>query len=236
MNILICDDIVSEINELTSLLENADFPVTINQFHHPLDALKFIQTGAPIDCCFFDIVMPEMDGIALAKQFRQVGYVGKIVFLSTSKDYGPETYTVDAFSYLLKPVSANSIYNLLEKIKQDQSSNDQEKIIINISQTKKIIMYREISYVEVILHTVYFHLTDGTTISTKATFSDITARLLGDSRFVQCHRSYVVNMQDIAEISAKKIVTYRGVCLPITRSYKDTRSKFYQWKFGDNLR
>ncbi len=232
MNILICDDLISEAAELDGLLQTSGFSVNINQFHHALDALNFIRAGAVVDCCFLDIVMPEMDGILLAKQLRQDGYAGRIVFLSTSKDYGPETYTVDAFSYLLKPLTAERVKVILEKLEQAKIRDDRTEIAVQTAGTTKILPHRNISYAEVILHKIYFHMTDGSEICINATFSEIAAQLLCDPRFIQCHRSYVVNMQDIAEVSEREMITRSGRQIPIPRGYRDTRARFYQWKFG----
>ena len=232
MNILICDDVKSEAAELAGLLQASGFPVNINQFYHALDARNFIRTGAEVDCCFLDIIMPEMDGIVLAEKLRQEDYVGRIVFLSTSKDYGPETYTVDAFSYLLKPLTAESVKVILEKLDQAIIKDDRAEIAVQIAGSTKILLLRNISYAEVILHKVYFHMTDGAEVCITATFSEIAAQLLRDPRFIRCHRSYVVNMQDIAEVSEREMVIHSGRRIPVSRSYRDTRTKFYQWKFG----
>lgn len=233
MNILICDDLQSEAAELDVLLQDSDFPLNIHLFHHAHDALNFVRTtGVVIDCCFLDILMPEMDGIAFASALRQDGYVGKIVFLSTSKDYGPETYTVNAFSYLLKPPTAESVQEILKKLEQSKCKEDRAEITVQTAGATKVILHRDISYVEVILHKIHFHMMDGSEVCINATFSEIAAQLLCDPRFIQCHRSYVVNMQDIAEVSEREIVTQSGNRIPVPRNYRDTRSKFYQWKFG----
>jgi DNA-binding LytR/AlgR family response regulator len=130
MNILICDDLPSEAEALDDLLRSSGFQINIDVFHNPLDAMDFIRTGAVTDCCFLDIIMPEMNGIQLAATLRNHGYSGKIVFLSTSKDYGPESYTVDAFSYMLKPLTAEGVNEILNKREQTQAKADRAEILI----------------------------------------------------------------------------------------------------------
>lgn len=176
--------------------------------------------------------MPEMDGILLAKTLREEGYGGKIILLSTSKDFGPESYLVNAFSYLLKPPTIDTVNELLKRVEQEQLKEDRAEIIVDVGKATKIVRYREISCIEVVLHKLYFYLTDGSEVVANTTLSKIKSQLLCDQRFIQCHRSYIVNMQDIAEISEKTIITQKGKQIPVSRSYKDTRNKFYQWKFG----
>lgn len=232
MNILICDDLPEEATAISRLLNSSGFPVNITVFHNAADVLAFFRAGALAELCFLDIIMPDMSGIQLADMLRQEGYKGKIVFLSTSKDYGPETYTVDAFSYLIKPPTADAIGRILKKLQEEQIKEDHAGIKVRSAKSTKILLYHDISYVEAMLHKIYFHMTDGSQVHISATFSEISAKLLGDPRFIQCHRSYVVNMQDIAEFSEREIFTHSGGQIPIPRNYRDIRNKFYTWKFG----
>ncbi len=92
MNILICDDMPKEANKLKRLLAAQGIATSV--FHHGRDALRYIEDGGFADVCILDIIMPEMTGIELAGRLRRTGWDGPIVFLSTSKEFGPETYQV----------------------------------------------------------------------------------------------------------------------------------------------
>mgnify|MGYP003784491957 FL=1 len=43
---------------------------------------------------------------------------------------------------------------------------------------------------------------------------------LPPQQFVQCHKSYVVNLLEIRQIYANKIILNNGETLPLSRSYK----------------
>jgi DNA-binding LytR/AlgR family response regulator len=73
---------------------------------------------------------------------------------------------------------------------------------------------------------------DANEIVVNAAFKDFSNTLLSDLRFIQCHRSYIVNMDEIAEISEWKIRMRCGAQIAITRSYHNARNKYYQWVFG----
>ena len=234
MNILICDDKQDEAREIGVLLSASDYKVSTNIFSNGYDALDFIHTGAVIDVCFLDIVMPEMSGVTLARHLRKDGWTGDIVFLSTSREYGPESYEVKAFSYLLKPLTPVSVNDVLAKLEHARSTADTIGITVKTSSAARVILYRNISYVEVIRHKVYFRMTDGNEVELYAVFSDVARELLSDPRFVQCHRSYIVNMRDIEKVSEREIVTHGGARIPIARNYRETRNRFYKWMFGEN--
>ena len=122
MNVLVCDDIKSEADKLAEMLKNRGFDVNISVFYNAQDTLSYIRSGAVVDVCFLDIVMPDMSGVELAHTLRQDGYTGFIVFLSASKDYGPESYKVKAFNYLLKPISISDIREILRELSDAQSA------------------------------------------------------------------------------------------------------------------
>ncbi len=232
MNILICDDRQDEANELDRLLKKSELPIQTFIFHNGYDALDYAASGAKIDVCILDIIMPEMDGIKLAKKLRRGGFHGEIIFLSTSREFAPESYEVKAFSYLLKPPAEDSVKNILKQLENAQKAADTAKILLKTPGIAASVLFRDISFVEVIQHKVYFRLCGGRDIIVNAALKDFSNTLLCDPRFLQCHRSYIVNMNEIAEISEWKIKMRRGEKISITRTYHDARSKYYRWVFG----
>ena len=221
-----------EVSLLNNLLVDSGLKMNINIFTTPFDALDFIKAGAEVDCCFLDIIMPEMGGIELAENMRQNGYTGEIVFLSMSKEYGPESYAVKAFSYLLKPPTTESVLKIFDELEHAKNKKDTKSIIVKSGGHTKVILHCNISHVEVLNHRVYFRLTDGSEVISSVTFSEIASQLLLDPRFIQCHRSYIINMQAIEGISASEAIMFGGKRISVARTYKDTRTKFHKWKFG----
>jgi DNA-binding LytR/AlgR family response regulator len=229
MNILICDDIKSEAAKLERLLKESDFDVKISLFTNGNDALDFIRSGVFVDVCFLDIVMPEMNGVTLAAAMREEGFTGQIVFLSSSKEYGPEAFQVKALDYLLKPPRPENVRNILKKLVNNQKNDDSDGIIIKVSKIARHILFRELSHVEVIRHYVYIRLTNGEEIKMYGTLGEYTSQLLDDRRFAQCHRSYIVNMSEIASIDDREIIMRCGKNIPVSKSYPDLKKKFTKW-------
>jgi DNA-binding LytR/AlgR family response regulator len=229
LNILICDDIKSETAKLERLLNESGFDVKIVSFLCGHEALEYVRTGIVIDVCFLDIVMPEMNGIILAEQLRGQGFRGQIVFLSTSRDYGPEAFSVKAFDYLLKPPRPANVRNVLKRLADEKLRSDTEGILVRISKVARHILFRDISHVEVIKHYVYFRLNDGEEIEIYATLGEFAVPLLNDHRFAQCHRSYIINMSEIASIDDREVTMRCGKNIPVSKSYMELKKKFIKW-------
>lgn len=231
MNVLICDDRQEDAERLNGLLRDSGFQVESKVFNNGCDTLDFIHTGVVVDVCFLDIVMPEMSGVALAGQLREDGFTGNIVFLSTSNEYGSEAFSLEAFDYLLKPPTPESVKAIMTKLERARNRTDMAGILVKAAGVVKNILYRDISHAEVINHKVYFRLTDGSEVPVYATFAEIAQELLADPRFIQCHRSFIVNMQDVAEVSENEVIMRGGKRIPIPRAYRETRGAFFKWKF-----
>lgn len=232
MNILICDDMQREIDRLTSLLDKPGFDrlsayaVNTVGFTSGVDALAYVRSGKMVDVCFLDIVMPEMSGIDLAKALRRDGFKSEIVFLSTSKEYGPETYLVKAFGYLLKPPTPDAVRKILAGIENARKAVDTDGIKVKEKGAVRSLLYRDISYAEVVNHKVFYWLTDGKNVEVTATFGETAPQLLRDKRFVQCHNSFIVNMNEVSSIIGREVITRGGARLPLSRSFSDLKKVF----------
>jgi len=236
MNVLICDDILDEAVKLENAFKEADFEINAVCFIKAQEALNFLKTGAHIDVCFLDIIMPEMNGIELAANMRAAGFNEEIVFLTTSKEYGVESYQVKAYYYLLKPVNADDVVKILNEIKNGKDAQQKQRAGIKI-ETRNItrfVYFDEISFVEVINKNVYFHLLDGSEIVIFTSLSEILPQLIADGRFAQCHRSFVVNLDAITQIHGKEIIFKCGRKAPVSRSYNDFNNKYFLRVFGDD--
>ncbi|MCL2261580.1 MAG: LytTR family transcriptional regulator DNA-binding domain-containing protein, partial [Fibromonadales bacterium] len=56
-------------------------------------------------------------------------------------------------------------------------------------------------------------------------------RLLRDSRFAKCHRSYIVNLNEIAVVSNREIAMKNGAKIPISRGYSQVKDEMLKWMF-----
>lgn len=232
MNILICDDIKSEAARLEYILNSSGFDISAVSFSSGSGALEYIKSGASVDVCFLDIIMPEMSGAVLAEKLRKTGFAGEIIFLTNTNEYAAESYAVGAFSYLLKPPAPESVAAILSKLEKFRERVDTSGILIKSSYITKFLLYRDISHIEVIQHKVYFRLSDGEELETNATLSDTAAQLLCDGRFIQCHRSFIVNMDAISAIQGKNIIMRCGAYVPISKSYPEAKKEYMKWVFG----
>ena len=229
---LICDDVEKDARQLAGLIGAADAHADIALFAEGGEALRHIRAGGRADLCFLDIVMPGMDGLRLAEEIRAAGYAGEIVFLTASNDYAHQSYRVKAFDYLLKPPTAESVRQILAALEKRQKDADCGGLPVKTQGAARFILFRDISHVEVIGHTVYIRLQDGTEVEVYATLGEIAAQLFRDSRFVQCHRSYIINVSHADTVTDQEVVMQSGARVPISRGFSQVRAVLLKWMFG----
>ena len=226
MNILICDDMKYEANLLADFITDSGFEVDVSIYNNPMDALEYVRSGAELDVCFLDILMPTMTGIELAEKLRDGGYTGFIVFLTSANSYAPESYRVKAFDYLMKPTVPGRVKEVLTELDKAIKNSDNSGVLIKGAGISRMLLFREISHLEVIQNIVNIQLFDGTVHKARATLAEIAPKLLMDSRFIQCHRSYIVNLSGISALHGSTFVMRDGTNVPISRKFTDAKTKY----------
>ena len=83
------------------------------------NANMLLSSSKTFDIYFLDIILPDIDGIEIAKQLRKAGNSGLIIYFTSSKEFALDAFQVEAFQYLLKPVS-NTISGISKSIIYDR--------------------------------------------------------------------------------------------------------------------
>lgn len=189
----------------------------------------------PYDVVFLDIAMRQINGVELARTIRKKDKKLPIAFLTADKAFAIEGYEVHAVRYLLKPITAEKLENLLDELLAEQENNIENTICITIGEkgTTKRIVEDNIRYVEVLGHYTQFHLTDAPAVRVKESLAAIMERFHRKELFVKCHRSYVVNLLYVERISRTECTLLDKTVLPVSRSsYHELNEQFIQYYRG----
>jgi PAS domain S-box-containing protein len=84
----------------------------------PREALEWIRRGDPFDVAILDMHMPDMDGLALAREIRSSrdGRILPLVMLTSLGRRGDVDETVDFVAQLTKPIKASQLYEALMRV------------------------------------------------------------------------------------------------------------------------
>ena len=236
MNIAICDDSIDELTNISNYIDdyrNQSSCYIKYYIFNNADQLLSSMSHTEYDIIFLDIVMPGISGMEAARQIRQSNPKVCIAFLTSSPEYAVESYEVKAFTYLLKPVAKDKIVNVLDELcsKQEPTYDD---FAIRTDGGASRILFSELEFVEVQGKKLYFHLADASIRVTAATLTEYEQLLLNRTEFIKVHRSYIVNLRCIKELSGYSFISYSGLLIPISRpafpKVRDMYIKSLFWK------
>ena len=219
MYLAVCDDKKEELASVLSLLDQWETQrgVTLQSraFQSAVELME-VARQERFTLYLLDVMMPGMNGLDAAREIRRFDDVAEIVFLSTSPGFAYESYGVRALNYLLKPVQGEKLFALLDQLAL-REQKPLEALTLKTATTIIRVHYSHISYVEVMGKRVYFHLVDGDVREVAGSLKEFEATLLSRPEFMRVHRSYIVNMLQVEELSLAGLRTLQGDNLPVSR-------------------
>lgn len=182
---------------------------------------------------FQDIYMKKggLNGLEVCEKIREHDGEISIIFISLSREHGPDTYDVSASYYMFKPLDREKLENAMEKCRR-VINNYAKSIEIMVNRKSHKVRMMDIYYIEVYQHNCLLHTFSGT-ITTNMSLSKIAALLDNDS-FIHCHRSYLVNLAHVERLGKNSIIMKNGDNAPISRIYaQDLQKAFSKYFWHD---
>ena len=209
---VVIDDETVAINALKKIARANDEIEIIAGYTDPLKGLEGITIIKP-DVVFLDISMPEISGIYLAEEIVRISPDIGIVFVTSYNDYAIKAFDLNAMDYLLKPVTLERfnqcVSKLLcygnKKISQQNIHNlncqyreSVRKLFVDNNEETILLKLEDICYFKVENKTVLIRTFDNTYTSSNS-LSFFEAKL-HNSNFYRCHRSYMVNLDQVSRL------------------------------------
>lgn len=189
----------------------------------------FFTSKEVYDIAMIDIHFPSpnMDGLSIAKRIRQKNTLMAIIFVTSDAKYAIQAYEVQARYYILKPVHYLDLAHKLTRTLESLNLATPKKFYVKTADGAYVFESREIRYVEIVNHTLYYHLTDKI-IKRTGTLTDLE-KALPEQGFCKCNRCFVVNFHYITKISGNDLYIGKDV-LTISQSMKkEFNEKFKLW-------
>ena len=219
IKIAFCDDDMEVLHQMNELLDryrverNED--ITYVAFQSPFELLTEIEKGIRPDILFLDVVMPGKNGMDVAKEIRQYDTNMKIIFLTSSPEFAVESYSVGAYFYQLKPIWEESFFRLMDAVLAECEKKKKNSLILRSKDGITRIDLQQLEYCEVLGRKLLFHLENGAVLESAGSLDDLAGQLMQYSNFFRPHRSFLVNMEYIQNISSRSIKMVNDAEIPI---------------------
>ena len=219
MYIAVCDDQAEELEALTNLLHiwQAEHKTALRYktFRNATELLDAAEKER-FTLYLLDVMMPGTDGMAAAREIRTFDDTAAIVFLTASAGFAYESYGVRALDYLLKPIRAEMLFPILDRLFL-QEQRPREGLTLKSGSTLIRVPFSQLVYVEIMNKRLYFNLTDGQLREVAGSLKEYEELLLARPEFMRVGRSYIVNILQVQELSPAGISTFSGKNIPIPR-------------------
>lgn len=235
MYIAVCDDQIEELEVLTNLLhvwqEEHKTTLRYQAFRNATELLDAARKER-FTLYLLDIMMPGTNGMAAAREIRTFDDTANIVFLTSSAGFAYESYGVRAMDYLLKPIQAEMLFPILDRLFL-QEQRPREGLTLKCGSTLVRVPFSQLECVELMNKRLYFNLADGQLREVAGSLREYEDLLLARPEFMRVGRSYIVNILQVQELSPAGISTFSGKNIPIPRRlYPQIQKDYMQLLFA----
>jgi len=205
MKVVIIEDEKGAVNILKYLLKtiNKDMNI-VGVAEGVTEAYTIIQQKQP-DLVFLDIKLKDGSAFDLLKMFNEINFW--IIFTTAYNDFAIKAFKFSAIDYLLKPIDIIDLKEAINRAKklnqirikhremllilQNYLNNKIDKIVLNLSDEKKILLIKNIIRLEADgAYTVF--ITNEGKITTSKNLKNYQ-EMLGNEKFIRIHQSHLIN-------------------------------------------
>ena len=235
IRIAICDDekhMSDQIGAFVSdFFRKKNREISLRMFSSGEELLSY---NGQIDILFLDIQMKDMDGMETARRLRADKFRGFLVFITVLKEMVFQSFEVQAYDYLVKPIDEKQFGKTMERLYSSMSSAGEDSLLVQKGYEGSIIRKDEIIYCEIIDRKIYLNLASSEVIDYYERIENLEKKL--DNRFFRCHRSYLINLKHLKGYKNGTAYMDNGREIPVSRlRSREFASVVLQYMKGESI-
>lgn len=176
-----------------------------------------------IHLLFLDVEMPGMSGINVLHEVENCDWVWRIVFVSNHSEMVWDSFSIKTLEFARKPVSYEQVYRWLSLMQRENAINK----MIFLESMGNITMCK--------VEDIYFLKADRnyTVVYEKEKEYLLSGNMrsweqkLDVPSIIRVHKSYLVNLMHIKDLSTNMLKMTNNIEIPIGRKYVDEVKKKY---------
>lgn len=215
MNYLIIEDELHNAELLKSSVEKYDdTAILLAVLPSIQESVDWLAEHAAPDIIFMDVRLA--DGLSF-EIFKQTKIQSPVIFTTAYDEYALQAFKVYGSAYLLKPVVREELEEAIEKVRRikPQFSDDdlglllemfrtqqkkyKSRFLLHFRESYKLVQVEDIDYAYLEYKTVYFKLTDGSSIAVPYNLEELEEQL-DPQFFFRVNRQYILHINSIESI------------------------------------
>lgn len=226
LKIIMCDDDERDLDQIVGMVEryrsrHEEQVFAVEQTLSVTRLMEKLREGERHDIYILDIMMDEGDGISLGREIRQLSPKSAIIYVTGSPEFALGAFSVYANGYLLKPVNENQFIECMNHAVHQLQTREESIYTFKSREGIVNIELGRLLRVENISRVMHFYLEGGESYESvyiRKPFEKQLEQLLADERFIQPHKSFVINMEHVEKVLAHDFIMTDGVIVPISRN------------------
>ncbi|MDR1003660.1 MAG: LytTR family DNA-binding domain-containing protein [Prevotellaceae bacterium] len=235
INCITIDDEPLALSQLAGYISRIPFLNLVASCQDAFEAMKILSTKK-VDLMFVDINMPDLNGIDFVHSLTEKPMV---IFTTAYSEYAVDGFKMDAIDYLLKPFAFQDFLKGVNKAYKwwatQKENNNRDLLPSPIDASAKYsdgtlfiksdyrstrITLDDVKYIEGMSEYVRIFI-EG---EEKPVMPLLSMKRIMDTlppqQFMRVHRSYIVNLNKVTEVSRLRIV-FGETFIPIGENYKE---------------
>lgn len=222
---LVCDTDTDYAGRVAAALHRLYEPCSVQYMYGP-DALEVAlraNSGAG-DILLTEVELRGRNSIDIIGRHLKASSPLQVIYITAQIEYCSQVYETRHSGFLLKPVNLDlfqkAVARAMESLRQAKATG----IAVQRGGTIHVVSSVSLLYMESRGRVVRL-CTDEEILESYDKLDTLTGQM--DKRFLQCHKSYVVNMDRVRQFQGDRFLMENGVEIPISQSRrKDVRQRF----------
>ena len=208
INFVLCDDNAQVLSQLKHILESIfikyDLDASVKYATTSITDLQNYFNSNKVDVLFLDIDLnSKINGIEFAKDIRKSNKSVYLIFVTGHFEFIVSALECKTFDFVHKPFTKSKIEKLVLRLFDDIEYNSAH--FLKLSNRNELINQSLINFIQKDgMKTIYSM--DSGTIEAYGSFSNIENHL--PKNFARCHKSFIVNMDNISSIDFRHNIIY----------------------------
>lgn len=231
LRIAICDDSKECIDVINGHIRQYFAPLNIGyEIYHYMSGKDLLedckkQKILETELLFLDVEMPEISGLEVKQRLGSQDKIKRIVFCTSHNEVMRDAFGVKVAGFMTKPVKYEDISKWIDIVRKENRM--EIDIAYENGKSMSYINLTEIEHIEADKDYTLLYRCNSQDKERVTQGMKYWEDRLPKGQIVRIHKSYFVNLEQIAEIG-DKVVLDSGKSLPIGRKYKKELIENYQ--------
>lgn len=176
---------------------------------------EYLRDRGRVDILLIDIKLGEdgPDGIDAVQALFPAGSRTQVVYVTGHVEYCTRVYRTEHIYFLTKPIKQSDLDDALTKAFENLALTERQ-IAVRTAGSVVLVAPSSIDYVESDRRKVRIHR-GAAELETYGPLSKLADEL--PSNFLQCHKSFIVNMDRIVELQGNSVRLDSGALVPVSQ-------------------